>query len=249
MDRINIIKTVGEAFLVSNIENGEFSYAKVLSNVNRGHYKLDIRFFDSSSKVAVLIETKPKYKPKDKKQLFDYVGLEQTLNSSTKIIAILANTSNDDIKVWKILGDSVEELADEQLKSFAEYKKYFEKQNRNDKTAVLNNTATLNKILLDNGIPAKLRSQFVGTCLLALKNELKYKGLSTEQIIAGIKSVLSSLLKDDIERAKKLVILEEKILENQQVASIKSESFEKLLTFHIVVRTFSSSPDIYRLSY
>lgn len=89
----------------------------------------------------------------------------------------------------------------------------------------------LNKSLHDNGIPEKLRSQFVGTCLLALKNGLVYKGLSTEQIIAGIKSVLSSLLKNDIERAKKLVILEQNVLESQSVSEIEPEHFQRLLSF------------------
>lgn len=84
----------------------------------------------------------------------------------------------------------------------AEYVEYFQPRNINDKTAVLENTARLNRMLHDNGIPEKLRSQFVGTCLLALKDGLIYKGLSTKQINAGIKEKLSLMLKDSIDKAK-----------------------------------------------
>ena len=231
MQRLEMIKRVGESYLSSNIENNEFSYAQELSNVNKGHFKLDIRFFDSQSKVAVLIETKGKFTKKDYAQLFAYVNLEQKISKETKIIAILANTRNDKIKVWKVVDDTQEELDDTEIKSFQEYVGYFKPKNVNDKTTVLVNTSVLNKRLHDNGIPEKLRSQFVGTCLLALKNGLVYKGLSTEQIIAGIKSVLSSLLKDDIERAKKLVILEQNVLESQSVSEIEPEHFQRLLSF------------------
>lgn len=231
MQRLEMIKRVGEKYLTSNIENNEFSYAQELPNVNKGHFKLDIRFYDSQSKIAVLIETKGRFSIKDYAQLFAYVNLEQQISKETKIIAILANTKNDKIKVWKVVDNTQEELDDTEIKSFQEYIGYFKPKNVNDKTAVLVNTSILNKSLHDNGIPEKLRSQFVGTCLLALKNGLVYKGLSTEQIIAGIKSVLSSLLKDDIERAKKLVILEQNVLESQSVSEIEPEHFRKLLSF------------------
>lgn len=231
MLRHKIIERVGEKYLTSNIENNEFSYAQLLPGVNKGHFKVDIRFFDAKSKVAVLVETKEKFSTRDQKQLFAYVNLEQRADPETKIIAILANTRNDRIKAWKIVSDNREELDDTELKSLEEYAGYFKKRNMNDKTAVLMNTSVLNKSLHDNGIPEKLRSQFVGTCLLALKNNLIYSGLGTQQIIAGIKEVLSSLLKNDIERAKKLVILEQRILESQSVSSIEPEQFRRLLSF------------------
>ena len=177
MERIDIINCVGREFLTQNIENGEFSYKQVLDNEVTGHFKLDLRFYDETNKVAVLIETKKKFVKKDKGQLFAYVALEQRLSPQAKIIAILANTSNNNIKVWKI-GEYEEELDDIKLKSMAEYVEYFKPHNINDKTAVLENTARLNRMLHDNGIPEKLRSQFVGTCLLALKDGLIYKGLS-----------------------------------------------------------------------
>lgn len=232
MERINIIKTIGEDFLTSNIENGEFSYAKALNESIRGHKFLDIRFYDEKAKVAVLVETKQKFnKIKDKEQLFAYVDLEKELSARTKIIAILANTVNDSIKVWKITDEFEDELDDRKLKSFAEYIDYFKPKNVNDKSTVLENTSRLNCLLLDNGIQENLRSQFVGTCLLALKNGLIYKGLPTEQIIAGIKGVLEKLLEGSLEKADKIVILHENILKDQNVEKIKSDNFEKILTF------------------
>ena len=226
-----MIDCVGRSYQSSNLENGEFSYAKALEENISGHKFLDIRFYDETTKVAVLIETKQTFKPKDKQQLFDYVALEQRLSAQTKIIAILANTNDDKIKVWKIANGDVEELDDRKLKSFAEYVDYFKPKNVNDKTAVLENTSKLNRLLHDNGIAEKLRSQFVGTCLLALKNGLNYKGLSTAQIIAGIKEVLGKLLEGSLGKADKIVILHENILKDQNVEKIKSENFEKILNY------------------
>ena len=231
MQRINIVDCIGREYCTSNIEGGEFSYKQVLENVKQKHFKLDIRFYDGTSKVAVLIETKQKFKSEDKLQLFDYVALEQRLSAQTKIIAILANTNDDKIKVWKIANGDVEELDDRKLKSFAEYVDYFKPKNVNDKTAVLENTSKLNRLLHDNGIAEKLRSQFVGTCLLALKNDLNYKGLSTAQIIAGINDILGKLLGNDTQRAAKIVILSTNILQDQNVEKIKQENFEKILDY------------------
>lgn len=50
MQRLDMIKRVGESYLSSNIENNEFSYAQEIPNVNKGHFKLDIRFYDDQSK-------------------------------------------------------------------------------------------------------------------------------------------------------------------------------------------------------
>lgn len=233
MNRIDIIQIVGREFLISNIENNEFSYQQVIDRSLNGHYKLDIRFFDEHSETAVLIETKRRFTNADKEQLFAYVALEQELNSETNIIAILANTDNDQIKVWKFSNNEASglELADSRLKSFEEYKMLFIPQNVNDRNAVLENTSKLNKILHDNGIPEKLRSQFVGTCLLALKERLKFKGLSTSQINAGIKEILASMLHDSLDRAKKLLVLQNNILESQSVSTLRPEEYQKILLF------------------
>lgn len=233
MDRITMIHTVGLGFLTSNIENGEFSYAKVLNRSLTGHFKLDIRFFDKDSKTAVLIETKPKFKEADKEQLFAYVALEREYNIADHIVAILANTQNDKILVWKIRKDAeAESLSDKKLKTMGEYVEYFRPQNINDKSAVLENTAELNRKLHDNGIKEKIRSQFVGTCLLALKNGLSYKGISTGQIIQGIKEILGKMIKDDSsDKATKIAILQTKVLEDHDVENLDKDNFEQLLNY------------------
>lgn len=230
MDRIDIINCVGREYLTQNIENGEFSYQQVIDEKITGHFKLDLRFYDSKNKVAVLIETKKKFVKKDKEQLFAYVALEQRLSPQAKIIAILANTSNNNIKVWKV-GEYEEGLDDTKLKSMSEYVEYFKPRNINDKTAVLENTAQLNRMLHDNGIPEKLRSQFVGTCLLALKEGLIYKRLTTKQINAGIKEILSSMLKESIDRAIKLSALQQNVLECKSVEDMDPTNYQQILDF------------------
>ena len=231
MKRLGIIEIVGKDFLTENIEGGEFSYIQALGKKVTGHFKVDLRFYSEEAQVAVLVETKTIYKAKDAKQLFRYVELEQELDNRTKIIAILANTENNMFKIWKIENDECSELDDRKIKSMEEYITYFKKQNSNDKTAVLENTSKLNRILHDNGIPEKLRSQFVGTCLLALKNGLVYKDLETDQIISGIKNKLGKLLQESMDKAKKLSVLQTKVLESQNIEGIEGKNFEKILTF------------------
>ncbi len=228
-----MIRTVGLDFLTSNIENGEFSYAQVLDRSLSGHYKLDIRFYDKESKTAVLIETKQRFKEEDKAQLFAYVALEREYNIADNIVAILANTSNDKIQVWQIAKDKAAELlSDKKLKTIAEYAEYFKPQNVNDKSAVLENTAELNRKLHDNGIKEKIRSQFVGTCLLALKNGLTYKGNSTGSIIGGIKEILGKMIKDDSsDKATKIAILQTKVLEDHDVENLNPDNFVQLLDY------------------
>lgn len=233
MERIKMIQTVGIDFLTSNIENGEFSYAQVLGRSLSGHYKLDIRFFDEESKTAVLIETKQRFKEEDKTQLFAYVTLEQEYNEANNIVAILANTQNDKIQVWQIAKEKEAEfLSDKKLKSMAEYVDYFKPQNKNDMSAVLENTSTLNKKLHDNGITESLRSQFVGTCLLALKNGLTYQeDMSTGQILEGIKEKLGTLLDKSMDKATKLAVLQKKVLEDHKVKKLDPINFCKLLDY------------------
>lgn len=228
-----MIRTVGLDYLTSNIENGEFSYAQVLERPLSGHFKLDIRFYDKESKTAVLIETKQRFKDDDKAQLFAYVALEQEYNIADNIVAILANTSNDKIQVWQIAKDKEAELLnDKKLKTIAEYAEYFKPQNKNDMSAVLENTSTLNKKLHDNGISESLRSQFVGTCLLALKNGLTYQDdMSTGQILEGIKEKLGVLLDKSMDKATKLAILQTKVLEDHKVKKLAPQNFCKLLDY------------------
>ena len=70
MIRADIISTIGREFLVSNIENDEYSYPKAYKAVNlefvpirdrkgRKFEKLDIRFIKDG--VTVLVETKTNF--------------------------------------------------------------------------------------------------------------------------------------------------------------------------------------------
>lgn len=232
LPRIEIIDTIGRQYLKSNIENGEYSYQQDFERHLTGHFKLDIRFYDEKRMVAVLVETKDKkFKEENVKQLFDYVKLEREISSRTKIIAILAGTHDGSLRVWKIVNEKEEELDDKKLKSFEEYVSYFQRHNVNDKTKVLDNTSLLNRMLHDNGILEGLRSQFVGTCLLALKEGLIYENLSTSQILAGIRENLGKLLKDSVDKATKISILDTKVLQDKNVLKIESKKFENLLTF------------------
>ena len=114
MNRFDIIKTVGRQYLKSNIENGEFSYAKALKeigkdhkdylteNATRNYQDIDLRFVDGN--LTVLVETKSKLiassSLNDMEQLQNYVIFEKELTRN-KVVAILASTSNDDIRVWQ----------------------------------------------------------------------------------------------------------------------------------------------------
>lgn len=232
LPRINIIDIIGRKYHKANIENGEYSYQQDFEEHLTGRFKLDIRFYNSEKKIAVLVETKnKKFQKKDKEQLFDYVKLEQKLSNQTKIIAILAGTHDGSLNVWKVVNGREELLKDTKLKSYEEYVSYFQKININDKSKVLENTSTLNRMLHDNGIMEGLRSQFVGTCLLALKEGLIYNQLSTDQILAGIKGKLGELLNNSVDKANKISVLDTKVLQDQNVQNIEAENFWKLLSF------------------
>ena len=233
MQRIDIIDTIGRDRHVENIEGGEFSYKQVLSNITQTHWKLDIRFYDAAKNVAILVETKPRQIDSDKDQLFAYVALEQRLNRNTKIVAILADTSlTNKIRVWKVWRNSIEELVEETvLKSFDEYARLFERQTYNNASAVLQNTNELNELLHTNGIKEGKRSQFVGTCMLALKSDLQYKERTTSEILANIKGKLGEYLQNSVNKAEKIALLSTNVLQDQNVEELEAEHFEKILDF------------------
>ena len=227
MIRTDIITTVGRKYLTSNIENEEFSYGKALKEIGKNYtdylskdakrtYKdLDIRF--ANDKLSILIETKQNLMGKDLKdgiiQLQNYINFEKEL-SNNQVIAILASTNQDKIYVWYNIAEKISmencQKSEKKIKTFKEYEDIFF-GTKNDKLKIIQNTYDLNELLHKYGIKEKIRSQFVGTCLLALKNGLVYKGLSTTQIIAGIKENLSKLLNNNLNKARKLVLLDNKI--------------------------------------
>ena len=99
MKRVDIITLIGKNYLVSNIENDEFSYPKefkkesiefhpiVSSKDGRKFEKLDMRFVKND--VSILVETKANFNTdldSAKEQLSAYVEYEKELNNN-KIIA------------------------------------------------------------------------------------------------------------------------------------------------------------------
>lgn len=245
MIRTDIINTVGRKYLTSNIENEEFSYGKALKSIGKDYtnflsqdakraYKdLDIRF--ANDKLSILIETKQNLSGKDLNdgviQLQNYINFEHEF-SNNKIIAILASTNQDKIYVWYDITERITienyKKTEKKLKTFKEYENIFF-GTKNDKLKIIQNTYDLNELLHKYGIKEKIRSQFVGTCLLALKNGLIYEGLSTIQIIAGVKENLSKLLNNNLNKARKLVLLDNNVLNSQDVTDLKNEQMQEIL--------------------
>lgn len=262
MNRIDIIDKIGAKYNVGNIESGEFSYPKALKSINKNikeyqkascgkqNQYLDIRF--ENERLAILVETKNKFSKWDKikiqQQLQNYVRYEKVY-SDKKIVAILAETEGDNIWVWygqSVIIDDEHIIKEEtKLKTFEEYEEIcFGKVN--DKIKVIDSIKTLNEKLHSNGVNEKLRSQFVGTCLLALKNGLVYeniketinpktgKPLKEEAVIINsIKDILEGLLTKNgsINKASKLAILNNKVLDDQDVQSLTYKELLDILKF------------------
>lgn len=262
MNRFDIINKIGDKYHIGNTESGEFSYSQALKTVGKDikdyqkgtsgtqHNFLDIRF--ENDRLAVLVETKNKFSKWDKSkiqsQLQDYVRFEKAF-SDKKIVAILAETDGDDVWVWYgqsvIIDDEHRAENENIIKTFEEYEDLcFGKVN--DKIKIVDSIKTLNEMLHSDGINEKLRSQFVGTCLLALKNGLVYKDiketldpksgktLSPEKvIIKSIKDILEGLLTKggSINKASKLSILNNKVLDDQDVKSLTYDELKLILTF------------------
>ncbi len=262
MNRFDIINRIGDKYHIGNTENGEFSYVKALKSVGKNikdyqrgtigsqHQFLDIRF--ENERLVILVETKNKFNKWDKTkiqaQLQDYVRFEKEY-SDKRIVAILAETEGNDVWVW--YGQSViiddEHLIQEEtvLRPFSEYENLcFGKVN--DKIKIVDSIKNLNEKLHSDGIDEKLRSQFVGTCLLALKNGLVYKDIketinpktgekmSPEKvIIKNIKDILEGLLTrgGDLNKASKLAILNNKVLGDQDVTSLTYVELKDILEY------------------
>lgn len=241
MIRADIISVVGREYLTSNIENDEYSYPKAFSaaalqfvpitNANgRKFEKLDIRFVKDG--ITVLVETKQNFTKADEEQLSAYVEYEKALTGN-KTIAILANTANDNINVWRGVVSNGDFMPKETaLRTMDEYVDFYTSK-INDKEKVMQNTYKLNELLHRHSIPEKLRSQYVGTCLLALKNGLDYSTptLTAAQIRARIKEVLEELLNSDINKAEKLALLNRNVLGDQYIRQLSIEAFREILKF------------------
>lgn len=244
MERVDIIQAIGREYLVSNIEAGEFRYPKAFEAAhlnfesiqikgrdNRVYENLDIRFVDEERKVAVLVETKKNFDAdKDAEpQLAAYMYYEQKLTGFA-VIGILANTIDDRIRVWKNEVNESNQLHDHyKIKTFREYANILRPKTTNNKEKVIKSTYELNEKLQTYSISEELRSQFVGTCLLALKNGLKYEGLTTSQIISGIKDILGEKLDKDLNKALKIGVLAQKVLDSQDVKLLPKGDFVSVL--------------------
>lgn len=255
MDRTTIINTIGVEFHTSNIEAGEYSYVQAAGSKENlikalgrtpEHFKLDIRF--ESEDVVLLIETKQNFGKKDEEQLADYLAEERALHYGKKIIAMLANTNNNKIKVWKSFVDEAHVLHDETVLDCMEYYvRLFDVNKQNDREKVLKNTYALNELLHKMDIDEKLRSQFVGTTLLYLKNlvekmevkridedlrnrlKVHWSVMDGKQIRAAIESTLESLLDGSDNKAKKIELLQKNVLNDQKVKKLTTDNWIKIL--------------------
>lgn len=245
MKRTEMVNKVGIEYLTSNVENEEYSYPKAYKaqqllfyaiasiNQKRKYETVDLRF--ESDGVTVLIETKSNYRKnieENKRQLAAYVEYEKKLTGN-KVIAMLANTSNDDVCTWRGAISDEDFIGEEtNIKSMQEYVDLYTSK-INDKEKVMQNTYHLNELLHKHGVSEKLRSQFVGTCLLALKRGLNYSepSFKATQIIAGIKDVLSDMLTDDLNKAAKLALLDTKVLHSQDIRALEVTDLREILMY------------------
>ena len=244
MERIEIIDTVGREYCTSNIERGEFSYPKAFKEKNlefepikKKHCKgswqfLDIRF--ELGDVSLLIETKNDAEkwPTVEEQISAYVEYEKRLTGN-KIIAMVANTTDDRITVWKSdIEDDRKLINEEAIRTMLEYVAMFDAKHTNNKEEVMRNTYQLNELLHRHGVSEKLRSQFVGTCLLAIENGLVYdRKMKTAQIIGGIRTILEDLLEGSLNKAEKLALIDKRVLQDQDIRDMKSENLCVVLDF------------------
>lgn len=255
MTRHDMIERIGNAYMTSNIEDGEYSYIQEagsranLENAlgrNISHFKLDIRF--EKDDTVVLVETKQSFKKSDEDQLSEYLQQERVLHYGKKIIAILANTNNDDIKVWKSAVDDEHVLSNETvLDKMEHYVSLFNASKQNDREKVLKNTYDLNELLHKMDIDERLRSQFVGTTLLYLKKLVEKFGakkideklkktldahwavMDGKQLRAAIESTLDSLLDGSDNKAKKIELLQKNVLNDQKVKKLTIAHWIKIL--------------------
>lgn len=255
MDRYDIQKIIGEEYRVSNIEGGEFSYVKEAGGkaalrrklgYSPEHFKADIRFH--SDGVSVVVETKPVYVRGDEKQLSEYMKEEQALFPSNKVVGMLVSLNSGKIKVWKNEVSKENLLKTEKaLDTMEHYKSLFVARFQNDREKVLKNTYALNETLHKKDIDEKLRSQFVGTVLLYIRDVLKSEGiteiddisraklrsywgkLSPGQIRSGIETTLKSLLDGSDNKEKKIKLLQQNVLNEQKVKRLTTDDWCDIL--------------------
>lgn len=255
MDRVAIINRIGNKYNTANIEGGEYSYVaaagskakltKLLGHEYK-HYKLDIRF--EKDDVVVLVETKQDFTEDDESQLEAYLEEERAVHKSKKVICVLANTTNDKIKVWQSSIDEEHVLPKETvLDEMDHYIHLFELSKSNDRERVLRNTYKLNEMLHKKDIDEKLRSQFVGTILLHIKKLINAWGFqligteaikkmddylnnmtSVQSIRSEIQDTLSELLDGSDNKTEKINLLQKNVLGDQKVKKLNKEEWQEI---------------------
>jgi type I restriction-modification system DNA methylase subunit len=254
MDRNAIINKIGMNYYTPNNEEGGYSYVQEAGSKSAlekalgrpfNHFKLDIRF--ELNNVVVLIETKQNFTSADEKQLAEYVAEEKAIHSGKKIIAMLANTTNNDIKVWKSDVNDNHILDNETvIDSMEHYVSLFDINKQNNREKVLKNTYALNELLHKKDIDERLRSQFVGTILLHIKQKVNDFGftsvddeliqkmkdylslLSAPAVRTEIESTLTTLLDGSDNKKLKIELLQKNVLNNQKVKALKKEDWQEI---------------------
>lgn len=259
MLRDEIIDVIGREYRTYTIgsEQGEFFYKtefqaqgkdwdsikiRNTDSKKESYYTdLDIRFEDKKRKLTVCVETKVDYK-KDKKslkkaqkQLAAYMQYE-TIYSGNKVIGILASTTSTEVKMYEDIVSDASLMDQKTIVSMKNLEDILFPTVVNKKEKVLDSTYKLNELLHGYGIKENIRGQFVGTCLLALKNNLDYmdkKGQprSASSILADIKGILGELLENSIEKAKKLTLLDTNVLNDENVLKLSKDNLYEILNF------------------
>lgn len=248
--RNDIVSRIGEKYLVSNIENDEFSYEKEFKkngldfsstiqkiynklNIekNRKHKLLDIRFENQNT--IVQVETKSNnnfnFKEDEKDQLMTYYLLEKELSSSEikNIISILFNTFTKSIMVYI---NGMLNKTETTINSMEYYENLFNNKT-NDKNKVIETTNDLNNLLHSAGIKESLRSQFVGSILVALNHNLKVDiHVGTKRNLEYIEEILRQRIKssnDDNQQIKIDTLVN--VLNKQDIQELNVETLVKII--------------------
>lgn len=257
MRKHDIRERIGSNYYTTNLETDEYSYAQEAGSKEKlfdllgyttSHIFADIRF--ECNDVVVLVETKQNFVNTDALQLKDYVNEEKAVHPDKKIIAILANTQNDDIRVWKSIVDDEHLLAEETIiRPMADYVRMFDVITQNDRETVLKNTYALNDLLHKKDIDENKRSQFVGTSLLYIKQKVKDLGIATvdentrkqlrdslsfmspAEFRGGIEGTLNKLLDGSENKQKKVELLQKNVINDQKVRKLEKEDWIQILDF------------------
>lgn len=257
MIRQDIIDIIGVEYLVytTNSEHNEFCYDTEFKAIGKNwdnikirnefskkesYYKsLDIRLVNQAKNLSICVETKTDYKKSKKSleqakaQLNAYMKYEKQF-SGNKVIGILANTTYNEVLMYQDEVDEKNLLIFDKIVSMDELCNELFPPIKNSKEDVVKATHMLNELLKSFGINAKIRGQFVGTCLLALKNSLEYENSKGQPeivsvVISKIKVILENLLDKDMKKAEKLVLLSKNVLENEKVKNLSENDLNQIL--------------------